>query len=296
MDNRSTLGRQAARFYLFVACVALPTAWSCQAPASADSTPPDHVTAFHSGTFVGNVRVIGNDVANLPDQQRVDAMFLGLLRGQRPWSEPEVSVPVTHELLVTVVNDVHHDEAIIVVLAWTGEWRDIESEPVTSVTLQLELPYQHQRAGFLAEPERALGSDLEHFANAVSDNLTLRIAADADITAALQNPDERTVELALREAARRHLLDATPAVRALISHSSESVALAAIGSSAELRDPLAARPAILRCEQGSVPFLVAAMPAIDRIGGEDAEFFLRALSQGHASTEVRVRAQGLLAN
>lgn len=296
MAIRSTRGRQVALYSFIPVCLALLGLFACQTAPNTERSPDTAATTFRSGTFVGNLRVIGNPVPQLPDQARLDAMFLSLLRGQAPWGASEVGLSVTHDLVATVVNDDHHHEAVVVVLAWVGEWREVGSEPVASVRLQLELPYEHQRAGFLAEPERALGHDLEHFADAVSDNMILRQAPDADVTAALQTPDERTVELALREAARRQLAQAAPAVRALIAHPSDSVALSAIGTSAVLSDSLAARPAILRCEQADDPFLVAVMPAIDRIGGVDADSFLQALAEGHPSLEVRVRAQGLLAN
>jgi len=293
---RSTRGRQAALFSFLPVCLLLYGVTACQAAPTPERTTEAAATTFRSAAFAGNLRVVGSPVPLIPDQPRLDAMFLSLLRGQAPWGSAEHALPVTHELVVTVVNDDHHNDAIIVVLSWAGEWRDAGSDPASNARVQLELPYEHQRAGFMAEPERALGHDLEHFADAVSDNLVLRQSTDVEVTAALQTPDERTVELALREAARRQLAQAIPAVRALIAHPSDSVALSAIGTSAVLGDQLAARPAILRCEQVDDTFLVAAMPAIDRIGGIDAEAFLQALASGHPALEVRVRAQGLLAN
>lgn len=296
MVIKSTRTRQVALFLSCMGALAVFGSGGCQTAPDIERTPHSEAPTFRSGTFGGSLTVIGEPVPQLPDQARLDAMFLSLLRGQAPWGASELGLSVTHELVATLVNDDHHHDAIVVVLAWVGEWREVGSGPTATARLQLELSYEHQRAGFLAEPERALGHDLEHFADAVSDNLTLRQATDDAITAALQTPDQRTVELALREAARRQLAQAVPAVRALIAHPSDAIALSAIGTSAVLHDPLAARPAILRCEQAADTFLVAVMPAVDRIGGVDADSFLQALSQGHPSLEVRVRAQGLLAN
>lgn len=292
MAIRSIAGRQAALFSVCLAVV-LPFFAACRSDQTAMSTPHQPAQQFHSATFVGNLRIVGDTVSELPDQSRLDAMFLGLLRAQQPWAAPESSVPVTHELLTTLVNDVNHAGTIVVVLAWSGQWRP---DGDNNVQIQLEIPYQHQREGFLDDPERALGSDLEHFADAVSSNVSLRAGADDDIIAALQTPDERTVELALREAARRNLLVAAPLVRPLIAHDSDSIALAAIGTSASLGDSDAVRAAIVRCETAGDEFLVAALPAIDRMGGEESEVFLQTLAAGHGSVEVRVRAQGLLAN
>jgi hypothetical protein len=289
---RSIAGRQAALFSVLLALTA-SFGSACQSGQQGEARVNPQQPLFHSATFVGNVQVAGDTVPGLPDQDRLDAMFLGLLRSQQPWAAPESSLPVTHELLTTIVNDANHSGAVIVVLAWSAQWRP---DGADNVQIQLEIPYDHDRDGFLADPERALGSDLEHFADAVSSNVSLRAGTDAEVTAALQTPDERTIELALREAARRQLADVAPLVRPLISHASDSIALAAMGTSAVLGDSEAIRLAIVRCESVDDDFLIAALPAIDRMGGEESELFLRALAEGHRSLEVRVRAQGLLAN
>lgn len=292
MAIRSIAGRQATLFSVLLALTA-GLGHACQSGQPSETRVNPQEWRFHSATFVGNVQVAGESVPGLPEQERLDAMFLGLLRSQQPWAAPESSLPVTHELVTTIVNDANHAGTVIVVLAWSGQWRP---DGTDNVQIQLEIPYQHQRDGFLGDPERALGSDLEHFADAVSSNVSLRAGADAGVIAALQTPDDRTVELALRETARRQLADAAPLVRPLISHASDSTALAAMGTSAVLGDSEAVRLAIIRCESVGDDFLVAALPAIDRMGGDESELFLRALAEGHSSLEVRVRAQGLLAN
>ncbi len=293
MPNRAEPKRQASVaglwLVLLVGCVQLGGCAS-ERTTGADPAPQSSVSAS-IGALDVSLRIVGDGAQVLADEAQLTRDFSSLLLGQAPWMSTPQAFVVDQQLRIDVVASEHHAGTIIVDCLWEGRLGAVHDLP----SIRVEVPFLHPEAGYASDPARAIGSDLDQVADAVSAAVSIVLGDDAQVVAALSEPRPGVIETAIRESARRELDAAVPALTALVASPHDDVALAAIGALSQMGAESAVTAIVARCPMDHPLFILAAAPAIARFESTEAIGFLQTLASGHPDEDVRAQATALLA-